>query len=117
MACRKAAEFSDNVSEATSLAGYVYAVSGQRQQAEQALHALRVTSETRYVPPYNFALVYQGLGNRNEALKWLEKAYSERDVHMVFLLMDSQWDGLRNNPRFMHLIEHLNLPTLNGSSH
>jgi hypothetical protein len=99
------------------LAGYVYAVSGQRQQAEQALRALLVTSQARYVPPYSLALVYQGLGNRNEALKWLEKAYAERDVHMVFLLMDSQWDALRNNPRFKHLIEHLNLPTLNGSSH
>ncbi len=116
-ACRKAAEFSGGVSEATSLAGYVYAVSGQRQQAEQALQALRVTSETRYVPPYNFALLYQGLGNSNEALKWLEKAYEQRDVHMVFLPVDSKWDALRNNPHFVDLIKRLNLPILNGSSH
>ena len=116
-ACRKAAEFSGEVSEATSLAGYTFAVSGQRQQAEQALQALRVTSETRYVPPYNFALLYQGLGNSDEALKWLEKAYEQRDVHMVFLPVDSKWDALRNNPHFIGLTKRLNLPTLNGSSH
>jgi tetratricopeptide (TPR) repeat protein len=116
-ACRMAAESSGDVTEATSLAGYVYAVSGQRQQAEQALRALRATSETRYVPPYNFALVYQGLGNSNEALRWLEKAYEQRDVHMVFLPVDSKWDALRNNPHFIDLTKRLNLPTLNGSSH
>lgn len=115
-ACRMAVESSDDVTEATSLAGYVYAVSGQRQQAEQALRALRATSETRYVPPYNFALVYQGLGNSNEALRWLEKAYEQRDVHMVFLPVDSKWDALRNNPHFIDLTKRLNLPTLNGSS-
>jgi len=116
-ACRKAAEFSGGVSEATSLAGYVYAVSGQRQQAEQTLAALRATSKVRYVPPYNFALLYQGLGNSDEALKWLEKAYEQRDVHMVFLPVDSKWDALRNNPHFMELVTHLNLPLPNGSSH
>ena len=116
-ACRKAAEFSGEVTEVTSLAGYTFAVSGQRQQAEQALQALRVTSETRYVPPYNFALLYQGLGNSDEALKWLEKAYEQRDVHMVFLSVDSKWDALRNNPHFIGLTKRLNLPTLNGSSH
>jgi DNA-binding winged helix-turn-helix (wHTH) protein/TolB-like protein/Tfp pilus assembly protein PilF len=116
-ACRMAAESSGDVTEATSLAGYVYAVSGQRQQAEQALRALRATSETRYVPPYNFALVYQGLGNSNEALRWLEKAYEQRDVHMVFLPVDSKWDALRKDPQFMDLITHLNLPIVNRSSH
>ena len=116
-ALRMAAESSGGVTEATSLAGYVYAVSGQRQQAEQALQALHVTSETRYVPPYNFALLYQGLGNSDEALKWLEKAYEQRDVHMVFLPVDSKWDSLRNTPHFMDLIKRLNLPILNGSSH
>ena len=114
---RTAAEFSGGVTEATSLAGYVYAVSGRRQQAEQALQTLRVTSQTRYVPPYNFALLYQGLGNSDEALKWLEKAYEQRDVHMVFLPVDSKWDALRKNPHFMDLIKRLNLPILNGSSH
>jgi tetratricopeptide (TPR) repeat protein len=116
-ALRTAAESSGGITEATSLAGYVHAVSGQRQEAEQALQALRVASETRYVPPYNFALLYLGLGNSDEALKWLERAYEQRDVHMVFLPVDSKWDALRNNPHFMRLIKHLNLPTLNGSSH
>ena len=114
---RKAAQSSGGVTEATSLAGYVYAVSGQRKQAERALQTLRLTSQTRYVPPYNFALLYQGLGNSDEVLQWLEKAYEQRDVHMVFLPVDSKWDALRNNPHFIDLTKRLNLLTPDGSSH
>jgi DNA-binding winged helix-turn-helix (wHTH) protein/TolB-like protein/Flp pilus assembly protein TadD len=112
---RIAAQSSGGITQATSLAGYVYAVSGQHEQAEQALQTLRITSQTRYVPPYNFALLCQGLGNSDQALTWLEKGYEQRDVHMAFLPVDSKWDTLRSNPRFIELTKHLNL--LNGSSH
>ncbi len=114
---RMAAQSSGGVTEATSLAGYVYAVSGQRKEAERALETLRVRLQTRYVPPYNFALLYQGLGNSDDALEWLDKAYEQRDVHIVFLPVDSKWDALRNNPHFIDLTKRLNLPTLNAPSH
>jgi len=99
------------VSEPISLTAYTYAVSGRRQQAEHILSAMLATSRTRYVPPYNIAMVYQGLGNSDEALKWLDKAYAERDIRMVFLAVDPKWDPLRKHPRFIGLLERMNFVT------
>ena len=107
-AFRKAEEFSGGLSEPISLAAYTYAVSGQRQQAEHTLNGMLAASKTRYVPPYNIAMVYQGLGNSDEALKWLEKAYLKKDVFMVFLGEDPKWDPLRKDPRFISLLKRMN---------
>ena len=54
--------------------------------------------------------MYQGLGDSNEALRWLERAYDERDVHMVFLGVDPKWDPLREDPRFIRLVNRMKLP-------
>ena len=108
-ALRKAAETSGGTTEAMSLSGYTYAVSGRRAEAERALGELRAISDQRYVPPYNVALIYHGLGDADETIKWLERAYDERDVHMVFLGVDPKWDALRNDPRFVGLLQRMNL--------
>jgi eukaryotic-like serine/threonine-protein kinase len=109
VAFAKAQEFSGGTTEPISARGYTYAVAGRVKEAQQALVELRATAEQRYVPPYNFALVYEGLGNSDESLRWLERAYEERDVHMIFLAVDPRWDKLRNDPRFVHLLARLNL--------
>ena len=109
-AFRKAEELSDQVTETISLAGYTYAVSGQRRKAEQRLQELKTISEKSHVPPYNVAMIYNGLGNSAEALRWLRNAYEERDVHMVFLWADPKWDKLRNDPGFVRLLRRMNFP-------
>ena len=59
-----------------------------------------------YVPPYAIALVYAGLGQRDAAFEWLERAYEVRDVHLVFVAAgDPKWDALREDPRFRALVE------------
>jgi eukaryotic-like serine/threonine-protein kinase len=108
-AFRKAGELSSGVTEAMSLAGYTYAVSGQRIEAERILRELKTISEKRYVPPYNVAMVYNGLGDSAETLRWLEKAYEERDVHMIFLGVDPKWDKLRSDPGLISLVKRMNL--------
>src|ERR1035438_7776564 len=57
----------------------------------------------RYVSPYNLALVFAGLGERETALQWLGAALEERDVHMPFLL-DPKWDGMRGDGRFREIV-------------
>lgn len=109
-AFRKAGELSGGVTEAISLASYTYAVSGQRGEAERMLRELKAASEKSYVPPYNLAMVYNGLGNSAETMKWLEKAYEEKDVHMVFLGVDPKWDKLRSDPGFASLMKRMNFP-------
>jgi TolB-like protein/DNA-binding winged helix-turn-helix (wHTH) protein/Flp pilus assembly protein TadD len=110
-AFQKAKDFSGGMSEPISLSGYTYAVSGRRQDAEGALRELKAISERKYVPPHYLALVYHGLGNETEALTWLERAYQERDVHMVFLGVDPKWDALRRDPRFLSIVKRMKLPT------
>jgi hypothetical protein len=61
-------------------------------------------SETRYVPPYAFALIYAGLGERDAAIQWLERAYDVRDVHLIFLTVDPKWDPFRSDRRFEALV-------------
>ena len=108
-AFRKGWDTSGGNTQALSLSGYTYAVSGRRAEAEQSLQELKRISNEKYVPSSNVALVYLGLGNVDETLKWLEKAHEERDVHMVFLGVDPKWDPLRNNTRFLELLEQMKL--------
>jgi hypothetical protein len=89
-----------------SLRGYILAKSGHANQAEDVLRTLQRIDRESYVPPYAMALVYAGLGQRDSAFLWLEKAYKERDVHLVFLAAhDPKWDDLREDPRFRALVD------------
>lgn len=111
-AFRRADEFSASISsEPLSLIGYTYAASGRRPKAERELRKLMAISRDKYVPPYYVAMLHHGLGNSTEAMQWLERAYADRDVHMVFLGVDAKWDGLRSDPRFIRLVKRLNFPT------
>ena len=105
----KSGDLSGASSEPLSLSGYVYAVSGRRADAASTLRQLQAISKRRYVPPWYIALVYQGLGNSAEALRWLEKAYDGRDVHMVFLGADPKWDPMRRDPGFISLVKRMQL--------
>lgn len=107
-AFRKASE-SGGTTAPLSFTGYTYAASGLRVEAERTLLELRSPSEGTSVPPYNVALVYHGLGDTTEAMRWLEKADNERDVRMVFLGVDPLWDSLRSDPHFAGLLERMKL--------
>jgi DNA-binding winged helix-turn-helix (wHTH) protein/TolB-like protein/cytochrome c-type biogenesis protein CcmH/NrfG len=108
-AFRKATESGGSRTLLLSLIGYTYAVSGHAEEAERMLAELRALSENSYVPPYYMATIHKGLGHTAEALTWLETAYNEKDVRMVFLGLDSHWDSLRSNPRFVRLMDRMNL--------
>jgi hypothetical protein len=51
------------------------------------------------------ALVYMGLGMKTEALDWLEQAYEERDLWMLYVHLDGVYDSLRTEPRFADLLK------------
>ena len=107
--CRKAWAGSGGNTEALSIAGYVHAVSGERAEAEEKLQELLARRKEHYVPPYNVALVFAGLRNFESALHWLELAFTDRDVHMNFLL-DHKWDVLRASREFRSLTKRVGLP-------
>ncbi len=105
----KAREQSRGNTHTIALAGYVMALSGERGRAHGVLEELRRLSRERYVPPYNMAIVHHGLGEREEALVWLEKAFEGRDVLLTFVAVDPKWDALRSDQRFVSLLERMNL--------
>ncbi len=90
--------------------GHALGVAGQRAEALAMLEGLRQLSSTRYVSPYSVALVHCGLGDRDQALAWLEKAYLERSDYMPYLNREPMLDGLRSDPRFAALVRRVGLP-------
>jgi len=92
-----------------ALGGYALAKSGKTAEARVVLDELLKLSETHYVPPYHFALIYNGLGEREKALDYLEKGFAEKDVRIVFLKVEPKWNNLRSEPRFIDLMKHMKL--------
>ncbi|HSE24013.1 MAG TPA: winged helix-turn-helix domain-containing protein [Pyrinomonadaceae bacterium] len=88
---------------------YALAKSGKRDEASAALKELLRLSETKYVSPYNIALIYNALDERERAFEWLEKAYERRDPKMTFLKVEPKWNNLRNEPRFIDLMKRMKL--------
>ena len=67
-------------------------------------------SRQKYVPAFNLAVVYAGLGRKGEALAWMEKAYGERSSWMTYLGLEPRLDALRPDPRFRDLVRRVGLP-------
>lgn len=86
---------------------YALAKSGRRDEARAALEELLKLSSTKYIPPYNIALIYNGLEMHDDALRWLEKGYEQRDPKMTSLKVERKWNNLRNEPRFIDLMKRM----------
>ncbi len=84
--------------------GYSYALSGQTAKAREVVTQMEQTSKKTYVPVYQIAIVYVGLGDKNKALELLEKSFEDREEIMTFLKVDSTWQPLRQDPRFQSLL-------------
>jgi TolB-like protein/lipoprotein NlpI len=96
----------DNLNRKSSL-GHAYALAGNVAKARLVLAALRHAAAKSYVPSYFFAVVYAGLGERGEALRYLERAYQERSTVLAYLLIDPRLAPLRTDPRFLELARRL----------
>jgi eukaryotic-like serine/threonine-protein kinase len=84
--------------------GQIHARQGQRDAAHQVIARLKQLAGTRYVPAYDLALVHAALGERDAAFEWLQRAYDERYGPLVFLRVDPDLDGVRDDPRFNTLV-------------
>ncbi len=100
----KASELMPAGSHSTAFEAYALAKSGKQAQARAELQNLLTLSKQRYVSPYNVALIYNGLGDRDETLAWLDRAVEQRDVRLVFLKVEPKWSNLRDDPGFQELL-------------
>jgi serine/threonine-protein kinase len=92
-----------------ALLGHAYAAANQPSKAKAILRQLSTWSKQKYVPSYPVATIYAALGEKDEALARLEKAYDEHDAWMDYLGIDPRWDGVRAEPRFTSLLRRMNL--------
>ena len=103
--CQKARALNDDPA-VLGMLGRAYGLSGNRMEAEKILDQLKELSKLRYVAAYSFALVYVGLGNKEEALRWLEQSYQDRAGSDIgYIRVDPLLDPLRGDPRFEALAE------------
>jgi hypothetical protein len=90
--------------------GHAYAVSGQRREALKVLAELNERSKQSYVSSYDIAAIHAGLGDKDTAFKWLDKAYEERSGMLPHLRWEPRLDPLRSAPRFQDLLRRMNFP-------
>jgi len=92
------------------LIGRIYALAGQEDEARALLSQLMERRAREFVPAIGIVYIYLGLGEHDEALKWLEEAYQEHDVSLVWLKELWIYDPLRSDPRFQSILERMDLP-------
>jgi tetratricopeptide (TPR) repeat protein len=102
---QKAIELSDGDQAPTAALAYAYSAIGRKAEAQNILHNLGRKSKSTYVSPYMMATIYAGLGEKEKAFEFLEKAYLVKDLDLSWSLRaDSRFDSLRSDPRFQALL-------------
>jgi tetratricopeptide (TPR) repeat protein len=93
--------------------GWVYAVSGRRDDALKLAKGFKTLSAQAYVDFYPLAAIYAGLGENDKAFQWLEKACAEHSSGMPSLATDPWWYEMRSDPRYADLLRRVGLPQPN----
>jgi tetratricopeptide (TPR) repeat protein len=101
---QKAATLSDNSVNALTALGHAYALSGKKADALKIIKKFEELSKQHYVSPYNTAVIYAGLGEKEQAIAWLERARDERFNWIPFIQVDPVFDNLRSDQRFADLV-------------
>ena len=89
--------------------GFFYAMSGKLDEARTLLEELSQAAKEQFVSPYAIAKIYCGLGEKDRAFAWLEKAYEVQDEHLGFMRFDYTMDPLRSDPRYAALMKRLGI--------
>ena len=107
---KRAIALSDgNVRDLATL-GHAYGVAGERGEAMKIIAELQERARQKYVSPYFLALVYVGLGDKNQAFAQLDQAYQERHPYLVLIKVEPVFDALHSDPRFDDLLRRIGVP-------
>jgi serine/threonine protein kinase/Flp pilus assembly protein TadD len=109
-AAREPVKFAPKTSVYLTLLGCIYATFGKRQEAEAVIVDLKELAKQQYVQPSYIAMLYCGLGDKDQAFEWLDKAYTDRDDRLIFVITDPLLDKLRSEERFQQLVRRIGLP-------
>jgi TolB-like protein/Tfp pilus assembly protein PilF len=112
-------EFEDGIRElketaltfppAVGALGYAYGAAGRIEEAREILQQLERRARVTYMSPYGPAIVYAGLGERDAAFEWLEKAYEARSFYMILVPVNPMFNRIKDDPRFEALLRKMSL--------
>ncbi len=105
----KARELSGNSPVVMAALAHAFAVGGDKQQARRLIAEFTADASQRKVPAYDLAIVYAGLGEKEKAFVWLEKAFEERSEYLTYLKVEPRLDPLHSDVRFASLLNRLGL--------
>jgi len=106
---QKACELSGDSVQDRAHQAYAFAISGHRSEAIKTLEQLNRLSKQKYVSQYLIAEIYAGLGEKDQALEWLEKACDEHATSVIFLKVEPSFNDLRSDPRFQEMVRRIGL--------
>jgi TolB-like protein/Tfp pilus assembly protein PilF len=86
-----------------------YSQAGRRSDALRLVAELKSRRERGFVPAGAFVSAYIGLGDKDQALAWLERGYQEHSNTLRLLKVDPVFDSLRSDPRFTDLLRRVGL--------
>src|SRR5262249_4269818 len=89
--------------------GLAYGSVGKKGQTAKLVEAFKAGARKRYVPATDFGMLYAGLGDQEQALIWLQKAYEERADGLTWINVDPMLDPLRKHPQFQELVKRMGL--------
>lgn len=105
---RRSANLSKGGAQYLAGMGFGYSIAGRKSEARQTLATLlRMRAEHRHVLASGVAIVYAGMGDKDQSLFWLEKAYEERDDNVYALNVDPLFDSIRPDSRCRNLLGRL----------
>lgn len=107
--CQKLSSLAPDSMTFMAEVGCYYGIAGRRAEALKILNEFKEKSKKEYIRSYLIAIIYAGLGEQDQAIEWLEKAYDEHDHSMVWLKVGPQFDSLREDPRFQALLKKMKL--------
>jgi hypothetical protein len=87
----------------------LYAVTGKRSEALKLTDELKQLSARKYVPATSVALIYAGLGDKDQAFEWLERAYDQHAFQLQWITLEPRFDDLRSDPRFQDLLRRMRI--------
>ena len=90
---------------------YAYTLAGRRDEAQKILAEMKDAAKQGFVSPLNFALIYMGLGDKDQAFEWLNKTLDESPYRIAFIKVNPRFDSLRSDPRFTDLLRRMKLAT------
>jgi TolB-like protein/Flp pilus assembly protein TadD len=99
----------DSAMTSNAVVGAVYGWAGRQDRAREILRSVAERAKREEVHPMDFSLLYASLDERDEAFRWLRRAYEERSFLLIWINVTAWYDGIRDDPRFAELVRDIGL--------